>query len=189
MFRFVVSHSEILEPLLVFAKSALRFRDTRSVGTIVRLLRVNVLPAFRDASNVHTYVCHDMLQAAIISLHEPYFVDAQKDLATLIAQMIQFDDLIPRNVILQLPGMGDQQQKVEHAIRQIKTSPNDRQARAWVLELLKDVRGVGIHEMGRMERAPTKKKAKQEYMAMDAADQIQRGGSPALEGVADMFQN
>jgi exportin-5 len=188
MYRFIVSQPDILGPLLLFAKSALRFRDTRSVTLMIRLLRLNVLPAFREPGNVHTFLCHDTLQAAIISLHEPYFVDSQKDLASLIAQIIQFDDEIPKNVILQLPGLGSQTAKVEHALSKIRSSASDRQARAWVLELLKDLRGVSIHEMGKIERAPVDWK-KKEYMAVDESVQIHRGGSPALEGLSDMFQH
>lgn len=138
---------------------------------------------------MHDFVCCDVLQAAITSLHEPYFVDAQKDLAGLIAQIIVLDPIVTRSIILSLPGTDEN--KVDRRLLQIRSSPSERVQRSVVLDLLSNVRGVSIHEQGRIERASIKKAAKpgikEEYMSIDETPKIVRGGSPGLAGVADMF--
>ena len=129
-----------------------------------------------------------MLQAAITSLHEPYFVDTQKDLAGLIAGIICLDADTAGPVILSLPGMQERQDKVIKRIAAIMQCASDRQSRALVLELLSSVRGVGIHEQGRIERGTGKKRVVQEqYMQVEEQQGVARGTSPELAGVADMF--
>ncbi|KAJ9647075.1 karyopherin [Coniosporium tulheliwenetii] len=79
MYKFILATPTAMEPLLLFLAHALTFRDTRSCSLAVRILR-GTLPHYRDASPVRDFLAFD-----------PYFVDVQKDLAGLIAQIIRLD--------------------------------------------------------------------------------------------------
>lgn len=62
--------------------------------------------------------------------------------------------------------------------------------RSLVLDLLSSIKGVSIHEQGRIQRAPPIKKRTQmmeQYMSVEQQPTIVRGTSPGLAGVADMF--
>jgi exportin-5 len=186
---FILAAPEVLEPILVFCNSCIRVRDTRSVVTIVRVLRT-LLPRFKEKSPIRDYYCNDILMNAITSLHEPYFVDCQKELASLIAGIIHLDDQIPRGIILSLPGMGESG-KTDKKLAKLKVAnrSDDRMQRSIVLDMLSSVRGVSIHEQGKIERAKPKKKTafQEQYMSVDDKVAIVRGNSPELAGVADMF--
>jgi exportin-5 len=155
----------------------------------VRVLR-NLLPRFKEKSLIRDYFCNDILMSAISSLHEPYFVDCQKDLAALIAGIIHLDDQIPRSIIMSLPRMGDTY-KIDRQLAKLKAAnrQDERMQRSVVLDLLSSIKGVSIHEQGKIQRtAPKKRSAFQEqYMSVDQPAQIVRGTSPGLAGVADMF--
>ena len=188
---FILNAPEVLEPILLFCNTCIHVRDTRSVNTTVRVLRM-LLPRFKEKSPIRDYFCNEILKNAIISLHEPYFVDCQKDLASLIAGIIHLDEEIPRSIILSLPGMGDYS-RVDRRLAKLRSvsRTDDRQQRSIVLDLLSSVRGVSIHEQGKMERAKPKKKSalQEQYMSVEpSADTIVRGTSPGLEGVANMFE-
>ncbi|CAO2656045.1 Nn.00g048480.m01.CDS01 [Neocucurbitaria sp. VM-36] len=189
MCDFILSTPSVLEPILLFCNSTIRVRDTRSVVTIVRVLRT-LLPRFKDASPIHTYICNDILKSAITSLHEPYFVDCQKDLASLIAGIIHLDEDTPRSIILSLPGMGDMY-RVDRRLAKLRGAnrQDERMQRSIVLDLLSSIKGVSIHEQGRIVRAQPKKKSAllEQYMSVDQQPEIVRGTSPGLAGVADMF--
>jgi exportin-5 len=186
---FILAAPKVLEPILVFCNSCIRVRDTRSVVTIVRVLRT-LLPRFKEKSPIRDYYCNDILMNAITSLHEPYFVDCQKELASLIAGIIHLDDQIPRGIILSLPGMGESG-KTDKKLAKLKVAnrSDDRMQRSIVLDMLSSVRGVSIHEQGKIERAKPKKKTafQEQYMSVDDKVAIVRGNSPELAGVADMF--
>jgi exportin-5 len=66
---------------------------------------------------------------------------------------------------------------------------DDRMQRSIILDLLSSIKGVSIHEQGKIERAPPKKKSafQEQYMSVDEPVRIARGTSPELAGVADMF--
>lgn len=69
---------------------------------------------------------------------------------------------------------------------------DERLQRSIVLDLLSGIKGVSIHEQGRIERKQPKKRTKfeEQYMNVDkevGAQGIVRGTSPELVGVADMF--
>lgn len=189
---FIFSSPSVLEPILLFCNTCIRVRDTRCVNTTVRVLRM-LLPRFKSPSPIHDYICHEILKNAIISLHEPYFVDCQKDLASLIAGIIHLDDQTPLSIILSLPGMADTA-RVERKLAKLRAvnRTDERQQRSIVLDLLSSVRGVSIHEQGKMERAKPKKKTafQEQYMSVEPdANAIVRGTSPGLEGVAGMFDS
>lgn len=189
MCDFLLTTPSVLEPILMFCNSTIRVRDTRSVVTIVRVLRT-LLGRFKDASPIRDYFCNDILKSAITSLHEPYFVDCQKDLASLIAGIIHLDDAVPRAIILSLPGMADSL-RVDRRLAKLRSTnrSDDRMQRSIVLDLLSSIKGVSIHEQGRIVRSVPKKRsaAMEQYMAVDQAPGIVRGTSPDLGGVADMF--
>ncbi|KAF2838622.1 ARM repeat-containing protein [Patellaria atrata CBS 101060] len=188
MWRFILFCPTILEPVLIFCTNTLRVRDSRCVGLVVKIFRCT-FPHFKEKSAIRDFICVDILKAAITSLHEPYFVDVQKDLAGMIAHIIRLDQELPREVILSLPGLGNRPDKVDKAISLIMQQGGDRQHRAIVLDLLQGVRGVSIHEQGKIERAePRKKSAVQEqYMEVQEQPRIVRGGSPQLAGVGEML--
>ncbi|KAF2259938.1 ARM repeat-containing protein [Lojkania enalia] len=189
MCDFVLSNVSVLEPILVFCNAMIRVRDTRSVVIILRVLR-SLLPRFRDKSPIRDFFCDIILKNAITSLNEPYFVDAQKDIASLIAAILQLDDEMPRAILLSLPGMGDVA-RVDRRLAKLKSvnKNDDRLQRSLVLDLLSHVRGQSIHEQGRIARPVAKKSAFQEqYMSVEEPPRIVRGGSPGLVGVADMFE-
>ncbi|KAF1811184.1 ARM repeat-containing protein [Eremomyces bilateralis CBS 781.70] len=202
---FVLSSPQILEPLLLFITHTLRVRDTRSCNLAIRALR-NVAPRFRTPASdpVHVFLADEVLKAAITSFNEPYFVDVQKDLAMLIAQIIQIDSdgqpeqQISRQVLLSLPGLSDPhaRSRVDDAVANIRAASGqgmDRKARACVLTLLEGVRGVSIHEMGKVERpafeSQKKPRSKLAEMYMSGVENqgIVRGGEANLAGVASMF--
>jgi exportin-5 len=157
----------------------------------VKALR-SLISRFREKSPIRDFFCDTILKNAITSLHEPYFVDCQKDLASLIAQIILLDDTIPRQILLSLPGLGDEA-RVDRRLAKLRNASrnDDRLQRSIVLDLLSSLRGVSIHELGKIERAkPRKSKFQEQYMQMNVDEEkasIVRGGSPGLEGVAGMF--
>ena len=159
------------------------------MNTMTRLLR-SILPRFKDKSPIRDYFCDEILKSAITSLHEAYFVDCQKELASLIAGIILLDDEIPRAIILSLPGMDDTA-RVDRKLAKLRAvnRSDDRMQRGVVLDLLSSVRGVSIHEQGKIERAKPKKRTvmMEQYMSVDQGPTIVRGTSPGLEGVAGMF--
>jgi exportin-5 len=189
MCDFILSTPSVLEPILLFCNSTIRVRDTRSVVTIVRVLRT-LLPRFKNPSPIRDYFCHQILKSAITSLHEPYFVDCQKDLASLIAGIIHLDADIPRSIILSLPGMADDA-RVDRRLEKLRTAnrSDERMQRSIVLDLLSSIKGVSIHEQGKIVRPPAKKRTQmmEQYMSVDQQPTIVRGTSPGLAGVADMF--
>jgi exportin-5 len=188
MCDFILSSPTVLEPILLFCTSTIRVRDTRSVVMIVRVLRT-LLSRFKEKSPIRDYFCNDILKASITSLHEPYFVDCQKELASLIAGIIHLDDEIPRSIILSLPGMGDPS-RVDRKLAKLKAvnRQDERMQRSIVLDLLSSIKGVSIHEQGKIQRAMPKKRSKfeEQYMSVENTG-IVRGTSPGLAGVADMF--
>jgi exportin-5 len=186
----IITTPTVLEPILVFAKSALHVRDSHSVNCIITTLR-ECVSLFRAPGPVLDFICDDILKAAITSLHDPYFVDLQKDLASLIVRIIMLDAEKSAAVIGSLPGLSDQPERVRTVLERVRSCLSERIGRAMVLELLEQIRGVSIHEMGRIG-GPKKSKRRaallEQYMAVDKNPAIERGGSPSLDGVANLLQ-
>ena len=205
--RFCLSHASILEPLIVFSCHAIRMRDTRSCGVILRVFR-SLVPEFanpRDPNNqtnarIREYISEEVLKAAISSLHEPYYVDSQKDLAQLIAAiLVNYVPLTttPRSVLLSLPGM--REAAVDQSLDFVtRMGIQPRQQRAIVLDLLRDLKGQSIQEQGRIQ-APQqivrKERSKmQEEFLMTEEQRVQaeeerkrREKTPEMELMGDMF--
>ena len=170
-------------------------RDTRSCGLITRVLR-SLIPDFAGpsdvASEVREFISTEVLKACITSLHDPYFVDLQKDLAQLIASVVlaympRTDT--PKQILLSLPSISSE--KIERFLEQIRrVGSNGRQQRALVLNLLDSLRGTHISQQGKIPKPDLKniRSALQEkYMSSDMETDRKQQPSPELEGVADIF--
>ena len=137
-------------------------RDTRACSLIAKVLR-SVVPEFDGhgsmVSDVREFISTEVLKACITSLHDPYFVELQKDFAQLIASiLISYTPRTntPRDILLSLPGMSTTQ--LDRAMRHlIKAQSNTRQQRAIILDLLEGFRGVAVNEQGKFPRPDPKK--------------------------------
>jgi exportin-5 len=82
--------------------------------------------------------------------------------------------------------------KVERRFERLRGTKTPNQGAGIVLEMLQGLRGVSIHELGKMTAAPRRKNSKaKEKMEMEMGgivnDGIKRGGEEELDGVAGMF--
>lgn len=197
MRKFCLTSSTILEPLLLFCTHAICMRDTRSCGVVLRVFR-SIIPDFIAlsddsplSSSIREFISTEVLKAAISSLNDPYFVDLQKDLAQLIAAvLINYSPVTdtPRQILLSLPGLQaiSVDKCIDHIMRQ---GLQQRQQRALVLDLLRDLKGISISEQGRITKSVSvvrkeRSKMQQDFMKVEPTE---REPSPNLEGVAGMF--
>jgi len=192
MRKFCLTSSTILEPLLVFLTHAIRMRDGRCCGVVLRVFR-SIIPEFIHtdrplAATIRGFISTDVLKACISSLNEPYFVDLQKDLAQLIASILTYYSPLtdqPREILLSLPGI--EAVSVDKCIKYLlRDGLQSRQHRALVLDLLRDIKGVSISEQGRISKSAST--VRKEFMKVDTTET--RGKTPNLEnleGVAGMF--
>ncbi|KAK3936899.1 putative importin beta-related nuclear transport receptor [Diplogelasinospora grovesii] len=241
--RFCLMQASIVVPLLVFCSHAIRMHDGRCCGVVLRIFR-SIVPDItgsaatkqiiksthtdatladepfpitdETAGEIREFISTEVLKAAISSLHDTYFVDSQKDLGSLIASILEnYCSLTPtpRNILLSLPNIKaeDVDQTIEYVSR---PGVHSRQQRAVVLDLLKDLKGVSISEMGKLSKSlgpirsggsggggggrktgATRSKMAQEFMTNHPDDNTGHHGggaggrkSPDLEGVAGMFK-
>ncbi|CZT49951.1 related to MSN5 protein (multicopy supressor) [Rhynchosporium secalis] len=199
MRTFCLTSSIILEPLLMFMTHAIRMRDGRCCGVVLRIFRSLIsdfaTPTSPLASSIREFISTEVLKACISSLNEPYFVDLQKDLAQLIASiLIYYSSLTPtpRQILVSIPGV--EENTVDKCIRYImRQGMQARQQRALVLDLLRDIKGVSISEQGRITKSASavrkdRSKMQQEFMKEPPPSTEPRQQSPSLAGVADMFE-
>lgn len=176
------------------------------------------------AHQIREFFCTDVLKSAITSLHEPYFADLQKELGALIAAIIAHfgsQTPTPREIFLSLPSMTPIQidrafDALTHPLAMGQT-PSERTQRTIVLSLLQSLRGVSIHEMGKIVSSSSAtstglgtsssrpdrsnggvsgkmRTAMQEQFASMAVDgqghdpRIDRGGSAEIEGMGQLFE-
>lgn len=198
--ELVLSDPNVLEPLILFCTHALRMRDTRCCSAICKVFRT-IIPLFQSNEapqpQVREFICTEVLKACITSLNEPYFVDLQKELASLIAQIILLYAPLtntPGAVLLSLPNTPTA--KVHKVVNKIcKGQLGERQQRALVLDLLDGVRGVSVHQQGKIEtlRRPAAsrgaKSVQDQYMQVEIAPTITIGQEDGLESVAELFGN
>lgn len=200
MRRFCLESSTILEPLLVFLTHAIRMRDTRCCGVVLRVLR-SIISEFTSQENplhatIREYISTDVLKACISSLNEPYYVELHKELAQLIASIIIYYFPLtrtPRDILLSLPGLDEK--TVDQCISKIlRPNMQTRQHRALVLDLLRDIKGVSINEQGRISKSASvarkeRSRMQQEFMKVAPAE---TGGLSTnldeLAGMEDMFK-
>lgn len=197
MRAFCISSSAIFEPLILFCTHAIRMRDTRCCGVVLRIFR-SIVPEFgpssESASPIREFISSDVLKACITSLHEPYFVDLQKELAQLIASILIYYCPVtdtPRQVLLSLPGIHEKQ--VDKCIDYVaRPGMQSRHQGAFVLDLLRDLKGVSISEQGRITKTAGNvrkemSKMQKEFMKVEAEEPLKKQPSLDLEGVAGMF--
>ena len=198
MRRFCLTNSTMLEPLLLFFTHAIRMRDTRCCGIVLRVFR-SIIPDFSSkdssplAAFIREFIGTDVLKACITSLNEPYFVDLQKEIAYVISNIIVYYSGVtttPRSILISLPGI--QEKDVEKCIEYtLRPGLQPRQQRALVLDLLGSLKGVSISEQGRVFKtaaAVRKERSKMQQEFMKEPPQ-ERKNSPNLEGVAGMFDS
>ncbi|KAI1848332.1 hypothetical protein JX265_008887 [Neoarthrinium moseri] len=226
--KFCLMQSEIVEPLLMFCTHVIRIRDTRCCSVMLRVFR-SIVPEFRTvegmevktesdknnnvdtspipaatASVIREYFSTDVLKACIQSINEPYFVELQKELGSLIATIIAYYSSLtptPRNMILSVPNL--KQESVDDAIGKITNTGNSKLQRNYVLELFRELKGVSISEMGKLSTSigglsssrKSGKKGSRSQMAQEfmTAPQPKSGNDKAdqgaeLDGVAGLFQ-
>ena len=170
-------------------------RDTRACSFIARVLR-SIVPEFAgDGSvepDVREFISTEVLKACITSLHDPYFVELQKDFAQLIASIvISYTPRTerPKQILLSLPGMT--LEKLDRAVRHLlRAQQNIRQQRAIVLDLLEGFRGIAINEQGKLPKSDAQKVRsvqREKHMTVDIQANVKREVSPDLGGVAAMF--
>ena len=187
---------------MLFCTHALRMRDTRCCSIITRVIR-SILQDFAPPNSTSTvitireFISSEVLMACIASVHEPYFVDMQKDLAQLIASiwvLYGSSSSTPRSVILSLPGMTDL--KVKNTEEALIRSTSSRQQRALILDLLDSLRGVSIAEQGKIldsreERRRARSALQERYMTSEMEGQqntkVNINDGPDLEGIADLL--
>jgi len=173
-------------------------RDGRCCGVVLRVFR-SLIPEFADDSplsgSIREFISTDVLKACISSLNEAYFVDLHKELAQLIASILTYYSPLtttPRNILLSLPGM--EERSVDKCIDYImRQGMQQRQQRALVLDLLRDIKGVSISEQGRITKPASavrkeRSKMQQEFLKEPSVENAGRKASPSLEGVAGMFE-
>ncbi|KID92516.1 Armadillo-type fold protein [Metarhizium guizhouense ARSEF 977] len=164
------------------------------------------------ASVIREYIAQDVLKACLTSFHEPYFVEVQKELASLIATIVVYYSPItatPKDIILSLPNVNPAELD-RLAPYMAKPASHPRQQRAIVLELLKDLKGVSVSEMGKLAKtagfggASRNKRGNRSKMAQgfmnaptEADGRVTRGNGvmgarrttpDALEGVSNLFE-
>uniref|UniRef100_A0A093XXU9 Exportin-5 C-terminal domain-containing protein n=1 Tax=Talaromyces marneffei PM1 TaxID=1077442 RepID=A0A093XXU9_TALMA len=155
---------------------------------------------YSHSNTIREFISTEVLRACITSVHEPYFVDMQRDLATLIASiwvLYGSSTTTPRSVMLSLPGMHEQ--RVAQTETALMSSTSGRQQRALVLDLLEGLRGVSISEQGKIlgtreERRKARSAMQQRYMSTAPPDmegqqktKVNIDDGPDLGGLADMF--
>lgn len=176
-------NSSIIEPLLVFMAHAIRMHDSRCCGVVLKVFRSIIpefrgldtnmqrLPPAEPVKHapppdhfqipeetsraVREFISSDVLKACITSLHEHHFVDMQRELGNVMAAIVaNYSPLTrtPRDVLASLPNIeGDD---VDRCLSKIHSpNVNQRMQRGLVLDLLKDLKGVSIAEMGKVQRS------------------------------------
>lgn len=171
-------------------------RDTRCCGVVLRIYR-SLIPEFgiEHATELTTaireFISTDVLKACISSLNESYFVDLQKDIAQLIASIMLYyspHTNTPRDILISLPGI--EESAVNRCIESItRQGTQQRQQRALVLDLLKDIKGVSISEQGRISKNASQARKERSKMQQEFMKEPQpnRQASPNLEGIANML--
>ena len=201
MRKFCLTSSTILEPLLLFLTHAIRMRDSRCCGVVLRVFR-SIVPDFGStqqtespfSASIREFISTEVLKACISSLHEPYFVELQKELAHLIASILIYYSPAtetPRQILISLPGI--QETSVNRCLDYImRPGIQPRQQRALILDLLRDLKGISISEQGRITKSSSAVRKERSHMQLEfmkeqPTHQDDKRSSPNLEGVASMF--
>ncbi|KAI1105441.1 ARM repeat-containing protein [Jackrogersella minutella] len=235
--EFCLMHSSIVEPLLMFCTHTIRWRDSRCCGIMLRVFR-SVVPDFAapetdpsqtagsnrhvntslippdTAAAIREYISLNVVKACITSIHEPYFVELQKEFASLVATIVvtysPFTSTA-RDVLISLPNIrpNDVDIGIEYMMRRETSS---RAQRSVILQILEDLKGVSVSEMGKLNKSigmpstnlpakrPVRSKMAQKFMEAPApslngsrSDNMHNGqedgNADNLEGVANLFES
>ncbi|KAJ6157769.1 hypothetical protein N7470_005361 [Penicillium chermesinum] len=182
--QFVLSSSDIFEPIMLFCTHALRMRDTRCCSIITRVIR-SILPDFAPSPKdnqttvtIREFICTDVLKACITSVHEPYFVDMQKDLAQLIASIWFIygpASSTPRDIFLTLPGITEE--------KVVNTEAQLRRSASLANSVLLFSNSLSLFGAALQERYMTN----HEMEAQESNPRVDINDGPDLSGVADLF--
>ncbi|KAI3339352.1 armadillo-type protein [Ustulina deusta] len=231
--NFCLMHSSIVEPLLIFCTHVIGMKDTRCCSVMLRVLKT-VVPEFETvvhhsnlpnksseaksldnpipantASVIREYISRDIIMACVTSLHEPYFVEQQKELAALIATIVvsyRYHSTTARDILVSLPNM--KAEEVDKGIEfMVKSATSFRGQRAVILELLRDLKGVSVSEMGKLSksvglsssprtsRKPTRSMMAQKFMTAPesmnhgtAGTSTNADNTNGLDGLAGLFE-
>lgn len=200
MRKLILTSPELLEALAVFATHTLRMRDSRSCAVVCRLLR-DLVPEFQTdetAALIREFFSTEVLRACITSIHEPYFAETQKELAGLVAAIIVHYSPktgTPRLVMMSLPNMSEG--TVSRHFDALMKATGERQQRSQVLALLDGVRGISIHEQGKIRKPARRSRTRmdEQFTTVNAGgangdvpvDPVDGRQSPDLAGVAQLF--
>jgi len=235
--NFCLMHSSIAEPLFIFCTHVIRMRDSRCCSIMLRILKT-IVPEFgpsvpqppgpggadtagedkphgpwvpaNTAAAIREYISTEIVRACVTSLHEPYFVELQKDLASLVATIVVSYSNISttaRDILVSLPGM--RADDVDKGIEFMRRS-SPRAQRSVMLELLRDLKGVSISEMGKISKSvgfapsqPSSRKTTRSRLAqkfMTAPEPTNRGtvgastepagngNTDVIDGIAGLFE-
>jgi exportin-5 len=210
---FCISNTPVLSALLLFATHAIRFRDSRCCGVVLRVFR-SLIPEFarpqtsasstssstaaviQDTAPIREFISGEVLKACITSLHEPYFVDLQKDLAQVIASILTYYSPLtdtPKQILISLPGITEE--AASKCIDYVgRAGMQQRQQRTMILELLRDLKGVSISEMGKISGSKAKERSKMLEQFMQAPQEkreqssLGRAKTPDMEGISGLFE-
>lgn len=107
------------------------------------------------SSAIREYISRDIVMACVTSLHEPHFVEQQKELAGLIAAIVvhySYLSTTARDVLVSLPNM--KPAEVDKGIEfMVRSGTSSRGQRAVILELLRNLKGVSVSEMGKLSKS------------------------------------
>ncbi|KAI2622669.1 ARM repeat-containing protein [Hypomontagnella submonticulosa] len=233
--EFCLMNSSIVEPLLMFCTHAIRWRDSRCCGIMLRVFR-SIIPDFAaettasraadskrgntaiippsTAAAIREYISSDVMKACLTSMSEPYFVELQKDLASLIATIVvTYSPLsrTARDVLVSLPGMTEA--TVDSGIEyMMRNGLSSRGQRGVILQMLGDLKSVSVSELGKLSKSigtpqtkgpqakrPSRSKMAQQFMTahvpngsrQDAPSNGREDGNADnnLEGVANLFDS
>ena len=197
MREYVLSNTQVLEPLLAFCTHSLNFKDTKAAHTMITTV-MRIVPAYtseshlqgEDVRSVREYISEEIMKAAIMALHDGYYADYQQYYAQLIATIWLSYGLpmhvpptetqpahdrppltnTPRNVLLRLPGMVES--KVDAAAEKLLQDgglyAKSKKIRAVLLNLLEGVRGVRISELGKIDDRGARSRILEKYKAREA---------------------
>ena len=195
---FVLSNTQVLEPLLALCTHGLNFKDTKAAHTMITTV-MRLVPAYTNESHlqgvgvraVREYISEDIMKAAIMALHDGYYADYQQYYAQLIATIWLSYGLpahvastetqpahdrppltnTPRNVLLSLPSMTEA--KVDAAAQKLLQDgglyAKSKKLRAVVLNLLEGLRGVRVSELGKIDDRGARSRILEKYKAREAA--------------------
>ena len=170
-------------------------RDTRACTQITKVFG-GLVPDFKGSDaiqvEVREFISTEVLKASVTSLNDPYFVEMQRDFASLIANILLCYATLthtPRQILLSLPGMTEEQ--IDRAIRHMQRSHDSRRVgRAAVLQMLEAYRGMTIDQQGKLPRQDhnkIKSEMQAKYTAAHVNIKEEKEPSPDLTGMAEML--